>query len=161
MKKSEGFSGPNDNQQRAGASADNSLHNTDGPLQVTYPDGIYQGDQQKFFKQVVSTNFSVAASKDADGGEAAVVAFHPNVGPLSVSVIRTETDVDNCLARPGSPLEFCHSLLVSNREQSPQHCHSHIATGEKDSPQWLRFGCHSHGSRIWPEKRTNLHRLCG
>ena len=79
MKKSEGFSSPNDNQKKAGADAVADYHNTDGPLQVTYPDGIYQADHQKYFKTVLSTNFSVPASPDADGGDAAVVAFHPNV----------------------------------------------------------------------------------
>ncbi|RXK41352.1 hypothetical protein M231_01257 [Tremella mesenterica] len=78
MLKSEGFSGPNDNQQAAGASQNPAYHSTTGPLQVTYPDDIYQGPHQKYFKQVISTNFSVPASVDADGGDAAVVAFHPN-----------------------------------------------------------------------------------
>ncbi|WRT65517.1 uncharacterized protein IL334_002462 [Kwoniella shivajii] len=78
MLKSEGFSSPNDNQKQAGASANPAYHNTSGPLQVTYPDGIYQGPQQKYFQTVVSTNFSVAASPDADDGNANVVAFHPN-----------------------------------------------------------------------------------
>ncbi|WVQ73809.1 hypothetical protein IAR50_003390 [Cryptococcus sp. DSM 104548] len=78
MLKSEGFSAPNSQQQEAGASYNGAYHNTSGPVQVTYPDGIYHGDQQKYFQQVVSTNFSVASSPDADGGAANVVAFHPN-----------------------------------------------------------------------------------
>lgn len=79
MLKSEGFSAPNDQQRAAGASSNPAFHNTTGPLQVTYPDAMYHGDQQKWFKQVASGNFSVPGSADADGGEAAVVAFHPNV----------------------------------------------------------------------------------
>lgn len=39
---------------------------------------MYQGPQQKAVYQVFSQNFSVPASIDADGGDAAVVAFHPN-----------------------------------------------------------------------------------
>ncbi|ODO09253.1 hypothetical protein I350_02853 [Cryptococcus amylolentus CBS 6273] len=78
MLKSEGFSAPNSQQQDAGASSNGAYHNTSGPVQVTYPDGIYHGPQQKYFKEVVSTNFSVASSPDADGGSANVVAFHPN-----------------------------------------------------------------------------------
>ncbi|WWD16664.1 hypothetical protein CI109_101094 [Kwoniella shandongensis] len=78
MLKSEGFSAPNDQQQEAGASANPAYHNTSGPVQVTYPDGIYHGPQQGHFKEVVSSNFSVAAVPDADGGAANTVAFHPN-----------------------------------------------------------------------------------
>ncbi|WWC60111.1 uncharacterized protein I303_102675 [Kwoniella dejecticola CBS 10117] len=78
MLKSEGFSAPNDQQKDAGASSNPAYHNTSGPLQVTYPDEIFHGPQQKYFKEVVSTNFSVAASPDADDGNANVVAFHPN-----------------------------------------------------------------------------------
>ncbi|WWC87683.1 uncharacterized protein L201_002574 [Kwoniella dendrophila CBS 6074] len=78
MLKSEGFSAPNNQQKQAGASSNPAYHNTSGPLQVTYPDGIYHGPQQQYFKTVVSTNFSVASSPDADDGNANVVAFHPN-----------------------------------------------------------------------------------
>ncbi|WVQ79040.1 hypothetical protein IAT38_001132 [Cryptococcus sp. DSM 104549] len=78
MLKSEGFSAPNNQQKEAGASSNPSYHNTSGPVQVTYPDGIYHGPQQKYFQTVVSTNFSVAYAPDADGGFANVVAFHPN-----------------------------------------------------------------------------------
>ncbi|KAK6907153.1 hypothetical protein I204_00044 [Kwoniella mangroviensis CBS 8886] len=78
MLKSEGFSAPNDQQKEAGASSNPALHNTSGPLQVTYPDEIFHGPQQKYFQTVVSTNFSVASSPDADDGNANVVAFHPN-----------------------------------------------------------------------------------
>ncbi|WWC68790.1 uncharacterized protein I206_102725 [Kwoniella pini CBS 10737] len=78
MLKSEGFSAPNDQQKDAGASSNPAYHNTSGPLQVTYPDELFHGAQQKYFKEVVSTNFSVASSPDADDGNANVVAFHPN-----------------------------------------------------------------------------------
>ncbi|WVQ94469.1 hypothetical protein IAU59_001548 [Kwoniella sp. CBS 9459] len=78
MLKSEGFSAPNDQQKEAGASSNPAYHNDSGPLQVTYPDGIYHGPHQKYFKEVVSTNFNLVASSDADDGFANVVAFHPN-----------------------------------------------------------------------------------
>ncbi|WVR03979.1 hypothetical protein IAU60_000978 [Kwoniella sp. DSM 27419] len=78
MLKSEGFSAPNDQQKQAGASSNPAYHNETGPLQVTYPDEIYHGPQQQYFKQVVSSNFSLVASSDADDGFANVVAFHPN-----------------------------------------------------------------------------------
>lgn len=78
MKKAEGFTAPNDYQKQHGASSKPENHGTDGPLKVSYPEKMY-GDELKFFKQVVSTNFSVPASDDADGGSAAVVAFHPNM----------------------------------------------------------------------------------
>ncbi|KAL7419681.1 hypothetical protein Q5752_005595 [Cryptotrichosporon argae] len=78
MLRAEGFSAPNSAQQAAGASSNASYHNTTGPLGVTYPDGIYQGPQQKYFKQVASESFAIPASADADGGDAAVVAFHPD-----------------------------------------------------------------------------------
>ena len=82
MKKSEGMTPPDDNERAAGADWVPEYHNTDGPLGVGFPSGIYQGDHQKYFKTVLSTNLSVPASEDGSGGEAAVVAFWPNVSPL-------------------------------------------------------------------------------
>jgi choline dehydrogenase-like flavoprotein len=85
MKKAEGFSAPNADQQSKGATSNPAYHGASGPVQVTFPSQMH-GDQMKMFQQVMNINFSVPTSQDPAGGDAAVVSFFPNVRPWSPGV---------------------------------------------------------------------------
>ncbi|KAF8311835.1 alcohol oxidase [Clavulina sp. PMI_390] len=77
MKKSEGFSAPNSQQQAKGANSIASYHGTTGPVQVTFPDLMYGGPQQPAFAQTM-VNMGLVKYKDLNGGTPNCVSFTPN-----------------------------------------------------------------------------------
>ncbi|KAL0579083.1 hypothetical protein V5O48_002925 [Marasmius crinis-equi] len=77
MKKSEGFSGPNDQQSAKGAQQVAEYHGTDGPVQVTYPDEMYGGPQQKNFISTISSLTGIEHSADLNGGGTNCVSMTP------------------------------------------------------------------------------------
>ncbi|KAK1232771.1 hypothetical protein PQX77_004096 [Marasmius sp. AFHP31] len=77
MKKSEGFSGPNGQQSEKGAQQVPEYHGTDGPVQVTYPDEMYGGPQQKNFISTITSLTGIEHSPDLNGGAANCVSMTP------------------------------------------------------------------------------------
>lgn len=78
MKKAETWSGPNDQQRAKGADGVDSYHGFNGPVQVTFPDDMYGGPQQKAFAQSIQTLTGIAKSPDLNGGQPNCVSFTPN-----------------------------------------------------------------------------------
>ncbi|KAF9269745.1 alcohol oxidase [Marasmius fiardii PR-910] len=77
MKKSEGFSGPNDQQSAKGAQQVPAYHGTEGPLQVTFPDSMYGGPQQKNFISTITNLVGIEHFPDVNGGAANCVSMTP------------------------------------------------------------------------------------
>ncbi|KAG8834794.1 hypothetical protein FRC18_001468 [Serendipita sp. 400] len=78
MKKAETWSGPNGQQRSKGADGVDSYHGFNGPVQVTFPDDMYGGPQQKAFSQSIQTLTGIKKLPDINGGDANCVAFTPN-----------------------------------------------------------------------------------
>ncbi|KAK7442996.1 hypothetical protein VKT23_015943 [Stygiomarasmius scandens] len=77
MKKSEGFSAPNDQQKAKGAQSVASFHGTSGPVQVTYPDEMYGGPQQKAFIDTIGNLTGITHAADINGGGGNAVSITP------------------------------------------------------------------------------------
>ncbi|KII83946.1 hypothetical protein PLICRDRAFT_46723 [Plicaturopsis crispa FD-325 SS-3] len=77
MKKSEGFSAPNDGQAAKGAQSIASYHGTDGPVQVTYPDAMYGGPEQPDFVDTIVNLTGIKHYKDLNGGTPNCVSITP------------------------------------------------------------------------------------
>ncbi|KAF9268268.1 glucose oxidase [Marasmius fiardii PR-910] len=77
MRKSETFSGPNDQQRAKGADADYSYHGFEGPVQVTFPDDMYGGPQQPYFIQSIRSLTGIEKCPDVNGGNANCVSMTP------------------------------------------------------------------------------------
>jgi choline dehydrogenase-like flavoprotein len=78
MKKSEHYSAPNEEQRARGAGFNADVHGSLGPVQVTFPNQMYD-KQARAFHDVCAGNFSIPHSDDAADGSAAVVSWFPNV----------------------------------------------------------------------------------
>ncbi|KIM23455.1 GMC oxidoreductase [Serendipita vermifera MAFF 305830] len=79
MKKSETWSGPNDQQRAKGADGIDDYHGSWGPVQVTFPDDMFGGPQQGYFAQSMQTLTGIAKSRDLNGGKPNCVAFTPQM----------------------------------------------------------------------------------
>ncbi|THU77696.1 alcohol oxidase [Dendrothele bispora CBS 962.96] len=77
MKKSEGFSGPNDQQRAKGAQSVDAYHGTSGPLQVTYPDEMYGGPQQIAFVDTITNLTGIIHAADINGGDGNAISITP------------------------------------------------------------------------------------
>ncbi|KAK7050037.1 hypothetical protein VNI00_005469 [Paramarasmius palmivorus] len=77
MKKSEGFSAPNDQQAAKGAQSVAEYHGTQGPVQVTYPDEMYGGPQQKSFIDTITSLTGIEHLPDMNGGSTNCVSMTP------------------------------------------------------------------------------------
>ncbi|KAF5346398.1 hypothetical protein D9758_012758 [Tetrapyrgos nigripes] len=77
MKKSEGFSAPNDQQKAKGAQSKDSYHGTNGPLQVTFPDEMYGGPQQPAFINTITNLTGIKHIADLAGGHGNAVSMTP------------------------------------------------------------------------------------
>ncbi|KAK7060174.1 hypothetical protein VNI00_000938 [Paramarasmius palmivorus] len=77
MKKSEGFSGPNEQQSEKGAQSNDAYHGFDGPVQVTFPDEMYGGPQQKAFIETITTLTGITHCPDLNGGNGSCVSMTP------------------------------------------------------------------------------------
>ncbi|KAL0580899.1 hypothetical protein V5O48_001093 [Marasmius crinis-equi] len=77
MKKSEGFSGPNDQQSAKGAQSVDSYHGFNGPVQVTYPDDMYGGPQQQYFINTIQNLTGITRCPDLNGGSPNCVSITP------------------------------------------------------------------------------------
>ncbi|KAG7096632.1 hypothetical protein E1B28_004049 [Marasmius oreades] len=77
MKKSEGFSAPNDQQAAKGAQSVASYHGSNGPVQVTYPDAMYGGPQQQSFIDTIQSLTGITRCPDLNGGSPNCVSITP------------------------------------------------------------------------------------
>ncbi|KAI3603415.1 glucose oxidase [Moniliophthora roreri] len=77
MKKSEGFSAPNGQQAGKGAQSVADYHGTQGPVQVTYPDEMYGGPQQKGFIDTITKLTGIEHVPDLNGGNTNSVSMTP------------------------------------------------------------------------------------
>ncbi|KAF7324999.1 Glucose oxidase [Mycena kentingensis (nom. inval.)] len=77
MKKAEGFSAPNSQQAAKGAQSIASYHGTTGPVQVTFPDIMYGGPQQKAFVDTIVNLTGISHFKDLNGGTPNCVSYTP------------------------------------------------------------------------------------
>ncbi|KAJ7171206.1 alcohol oxidase [Mycena filopes] len=77
MKKAETFSAPNAQQAAKGAQSIASYHGTTGPVQVTYPDGMYGGPQQPAFVNTIVGLTGISHFKDLNGGTPNCVSITP------------------------------------------------------------------------------------
>ncbi|KAJ7171196.1 hypothetical protein C8R46DRAFT_1087942 [Mycena filopes] len=77
MKKAETFSAPNAQQAAKGAQSIASYHGTTGPVQVTYPDGMYGGPQQSAFVNTIVGLTGISHFKDLNGGTPNCVSITP------------------------------------------------------------------------------------
>ncbi|KAK1227943.1 hypothetical protein PQX77_009045 [Marasmius sp. AFHP31] len=77
MKKSEGFSGPNDQQSAKGAQSVDAYHGFNGPVQVTYPDDMYGGPQQQYFIDTIRNLTGITRCPDLNGGSPNCVSITP------------------------------------------------------------------------------------
>lgn len=79
----EGFSAPNTQQRARGAASVASYHGTQGPVQVTYPNVMPGGPQQKAFIDTVVNLTGIAHSKDLNGRDSNGVSITPLVRDLT------------------------------------------------------------------------------
>jgi len=77
MKKSETFSPPNSQQAAKGAQFIDTYHGHSGPVQVTYPDAMYGGPQQKAFVDTIVNLTGINRYKDLNGGTPNCVSITP------------------------------------------------------------------------------------
>ncbi|KAG7096694.1 hypothetical protein E1B28_004108 [Marasmius oreades] len=77
MKKSEGFSGPNEQQAAKGAQAIDSFHGFNGPVQVTFPDKMYGGPQQHAYIDTIQGLTGMTHCPDLNGGNPNCVSMTP------------------------------------------------------------------------------------
>ncbi|KAG8834795.1 hypothetical protein FRC18_001469 [Serendipita sp. 400] len=78
MKKAEGWSPPNEQQRSRGADQVESYHGLSGPVQVTFPNEMYDGPHQKHFVQSIQNLTRIRKLPDVNGGDANCVSFTPN-----------------------------------------------------------------------------------
>jgi choline dehydrogenase len=81
---SEGFSGPNEQQSEKGAQSNDAYHGFDGPVQVTFPDDMYGGPQQKAFIETITNLTGITHCPDLNGGISSCVSMTPFVGSCSI-----------------------------------------------------------------------------
>jgi choline dehydrogenase len=77
--KSEAFSPPNSQQAAKGAQFIDTYHGHSGPVQVTYPDAMYGGPQQKAFVDTIVNLTGINRYKDLNGGTPNCVSITPLV----------------------------------------------------------------------------------
>ena len=56
-------------------------HGTQGPVQATFPDGMYGGPQQGAFIDTITNLSGIPHLADINGGDALGVAYTPQVCP--------------------------------------------------------------------------------
>lgn len=113
---SEGFSAPNDQQKDKGADSVEDYHNTSGPVQVTFPDDMYGGPQQKAFVDTITSLVGIEHVPDLNGGNTNAVAFTPVVSRAFTSSKTTCANKKKCfiddeLATGRCSFLLCNSLL--------------------------------------------------
>ncbi|KAL1746132.1 hypothetical protein HDZ31DRAFT_34849 [Schizophyllum fasciatum] len=79
MKKAESWSAPNDQQRAKGAQSVDEYHGTSGPVQVTFPDGMYGGPQQGAFIESIMDVTDIVKLADINGGDSFGVAYTPQM----------------------------------------------------------------------------------
>lgn len=62
----------------------NDYHGSNGPVQVTFPDGMYGGPQQPAFVQAIQAITGIAHNPDLNGGSPNCVSYTPNASILYV-----------------------------------------------------------------------------
>ncbi|KAI0676166.1 GMC oxidoreductase-domain-containing protein [Trametes maxima] len=77
MKKAEGFSAPNTQQEAKGARSVPSYHGTKGPVQVAYPKEMYGGPHMKAFVNSVVNLTGIKRLDDLNGGQPNCVSITP------------------------------------------------------------------------------------
>ncbi|KAI5832425.1 alcohol oxidase [Schizophyllum commune Tattone D] len=79
MKKAETWSAPNDQQKAKGAQSVDEYHGTQGPVQTTFPDGMYGGPQQGAFIDTITNVSGIPHLADINGGDSLGVAYTPQM----------------------------------------------------------------------------------
>ncbi|EJC99456.1 alcohol oxidase [Fomitiporia mediterranea MF3/22] len=78
MKKSEGFTRPDEEQRAKGADSIDAYHGFDGPVQVAFPQEMFSGPAQPAFIEAVRNITSIAHCRDANGGNSNCVSYMPH-----------------------------------------------------------------------------------
>ena len=79
MLQAETWSAPNDQQKAKGAQSVDEYHGTQGPVQTTFPDGMYGGPQQGAFIDTITNVSGIPHLADINGGDSLGVAYTPQV----------------------------------------------------------------------------------